>query len=699
MTDSLRLLHVDPEPAARDAVATTLATAVEGLQVASTSDSETALQRLSENSFQTVVSGYDLPSRTGVEFLETVRECRPNLSFVLFTDSGSETVASRAIAADVTAYVPHDDRTEPQQRFVERVEEALPDTPAQRTDVWQETVVENMGEEAYILDADNVLRYVNFRLSDLDADAAEWLGRPVSHLATTGVLSESAVDRIETAADRVRAGEIDSSRLEITSPIVEGDRTLELRLTAADSDRDLVVGTTRDITNRKREEEKRREIIGRVTDAIVEVDSDWAFTLVNDQAEALYGRSESDLLGDNFWEVFADVRGTRFETEYRTAMTERTETSFTEYYDALDAWFTVHVYPNDDGGLAFYFRDVTERKEQLRELELAKSRYEALAENFPNGAVFYFDGDKRYQIVSGMGFDPIDTSPSDLIGNKPSAVEPYSEEESSRIARLMEQTLDGNRVTVELPPYEGHIYEVRSAPIRDDAGDVVAGLYISQDITEKRRRKEELEAQNERLEEFAQIVSHDLKNPLSVVRANVEMARMDFEFEQLDKIDAAVQRCNRIIEDVLTLAADGVDIRDLEPVALDSVAHDCWDTVATKDATLDIETDRTIRADRSRLRQILSNLMRNAVLHGGNDVTVRLGATDEGFYVADSGTGIPDDERNNIFDSGYTTSSEGTGFGLSIVNQVVNGHDWELELGESASGGARFDITVIEFAD
>jgi PAS domain S-box-containing protein len=563
--------------------------------------------------------------------------------------------------------------------------------------VWQETVVENMGEGAYILDADNVLQYVNFRLSDLDADSAEWLGRPVSHLATMGVLSESAVDRIETAADQVRAGEIDSSRLEITSPIVAEDRTLELRLTAADADRDLVIGTTRDITDRKREEEKRREIIGRVTDAVVEVDADWAFTLVNDQAEALYGRSKSELLGEDFWEVFDGARGTRFETEYRTAMTERTTTSFTEYYDGLDAWFTVHVYPNDDGGLAFYFRDVTERKERMRELEIAKSRYEALADNFPNGAVFYFDDDKRYQIVSGMGFDPIDTSPSDLIGNKPSAVEPYSEEESSRIARLMQKTLDGNQEIVELPPYEGHIYEIRSAPIRDDDGDVVAGLYISQDITEKRRRKQELEARNERLEEFAQIVSHDLKNPLSVARANIEMARVDFEFEQLDKIEAAIQRCNRIIEDVLTLASDGTDIRDVEPVALDSVASDCWDTVATADATLDIETNRTIRADRSRLRQVLSNLMRNAVLHGSSDVTVRLGATAEGFYVADSGTGIPDDERGDIFDSGYTTSSEGTGFGLSIVSQVVDGHGWELTLTESRSGGARFEITGVEF--
>ena len=698
MHDPLRVLHVDPEPAVRDAVAATLTPAVERLQVDAVSDAPTALERLSEGSFQIVISGHALPTRTGVEFLETVRERHPRLPFVLFTDNGSETIASRAIAADVTAYVPHEDTTEPQPRFVEQVTNALPETPGQRADVWEKTVVENMGEGAYILDADNVFRYVNFRLGDIDADATEWLDQPVSHLATTGVLPEPAVERIETAADRIRDGDIDSSRLELTPPIVARDRTLELRLTPADSDRDLIIGTTRDITDRKRNERKRREIIGRVTDAVVEVDADWTFTLINDQAETLYGRSESELLGENFWDVFADARGTRFETEYRTAMTERTTTSLTEYYDGLDAWFTVHVYPNDDGGLAFYFRDVTERKERMRELELAKSRYEALAENFPNGGVFYFDDEKRYQIVSGMGFDPIDTSPSNLIGNTPRAVEPFSDEVASMMQRQMETTLAGQQETLELT-YEGHIYEVRSAPIRDDAGDVVAGLFITQDITEKRRRKQELEAQNEQLEEFAQIVSHDLKNPLSVARANIEMARMDFEFEQLDKIEAAIQRCNRIIEDVLTLAADGVDIRDLEPVALDSVAHDCWDTVATAEATLDIETDRTIRADRSRLRQVLSNLMRNAVLHGGSDVTVRVGATAAGFYIADSGTGIPDDERGDIFDSGYTTSSEGTGFGLSIVNQVVDGHDWELELSESASGGARFDITGVEFED
>jgi DNA-binding NtrC family response regulator len=78
MADPLHLLHVDPNPAVRDAVATTLEPTVEPLQIASTSDSETALQRLSEDSFQAVISGYDLPSRTGVEFLKTVRERHSN---------------------------------------------------------------------------------------------------------------------------------------------------------------------------------------------------------------------------------------------------------------------------------------------------------------------------------------------------------------------------------------------------------------------------------------------------------------------------------------------------------------------------------------------------------------------------------------------------------------------------------------------
>ncbi|MCL7418902.1 MAG: response regulator, partial [Halalkalicoccus sp.] len=114
---------------------------------------------------------------------------------------------------------------------------------------------------------------------------------------------------------------------------------------------------------------EREQIIKRVTDAIVEVDSDWRFTLVNEQAEDLYEMSDEYLLGRDFWDVFKDAKDTRFETEYRRVMETREPTSFVEYFSQLDGWFEVEAYPKPDGGIAFYFIEVTEQRERQQELE------------------------------------------------------------------------------------------------------------------------------------------------------------------------------------------------------------------------------------------------------------------------------------------------------------------------------------------
>ncbi|PSP70835.1 hypothetical protein BRC80_07430 [Halobacteriales archaeon QH_9_66_26] len=106
-----------------------------------------------------------------------------------------------------------------------------------------------------------------------------------------------------------------------------------------------------------------------------------------------------------------------------------------------------------------------------------------MAENFPNGGVFLFDEDLRCQIVSGSGFAPIDTDPEDLVGNTIYQVEPYSEETIETLESLMQSTVAGNKETVELT-YENHVYNLQTAPIRDDEGEVIGGLYITQDITE-----------------------------------------------------------------------------------------------------------------------------------------------------------------------------------------------------------------------
>ena len=251
--------------------------------------------------------------------------------------------------------------------------------------------------------------------------------------------------------------------------------------------------------------------------------------------------------------------------------------------------------------------------------------------------------------------------------------------------------------------------EISLGPVeRDGERYVVATV---SDISERRERERKLERQNERLEEFAGIVSHDLRNPLSVAAGRLELAREGCDSDHLDAVEHSLDRMVALIDDLLALARVGRMIEDVESVDLAALAEECWQGVETNDATLVVETERAVRADRRRFRQLVENLLRNSVEHGstgsrpeaddsvehgGEDVTVVVGDTDGGFYVEDDGRGFSTDDRDRLFERGYSTSRDGTGFGLAIVEEVAEAHGWRVRATEGDSGGARVEVTGVE---
>jgi len=217
-------------------------------------------------------------------------------------------------------------------------------------------------------------------------------------------------------------------------------------------------------------------------------------------------------------------------------------------------------------------------------------------------------------------------------------------------------------------------------------------LLVLDDVTEREQYRQELERQNERLERFASVVSHDLRNPLTVAKGRIDILRADEENEHLEATAAALDRMDTLIEDVLALARQGRAIDETEAVDLAALAEEAWSLVDTGDATLET-TPVTVDADPDRLQQLLENLFRNSVEHGGPEVTVTVGPLDDGgFYVADDGPGVPPEERERVFEFGHSSESTGTGFGLAIVAEIAEAHGWDVALAESESGGARFEF-------
>ena len=295
----------------------------------------------------------------------------------------------------------------------------------------------------------------------------------------------------------------------------------------------------------------------------------------------------------------------------------------------------------------------------------------------------------------------------------------------------LRSALDGEDVDVTYRlATGGGLRWVREYGRRDESGDVVGYLLPADGGDERRRR---LERQRERLEEFASVVSHDLRNPLSVAVGNVELAKEfegDAADERLDRAHDALDWMDDLISDLLALAREGHTVEETATVDLRAVVDAAWRTVgAGPEAALVVEGPLpTVECDRSRLRQALENLFRNAIEHGASDdcspgdvsgeadgnagdatsenvesadgsLRIFVGATSDGFYVADDGPGIDPSERESVFEPGHTTADDGTGFGLAIVERIAEAHGWSVSATESRAGGARFEFAGVDEID
>jgi PAS domain S-box-containing protein len=232
------------------------------------------------------------------------------------------------------------------------------------------------------------------------------------------------------------------------------------------------------------------------------------------------------------------------------------------------------------------------------------------------------------------------------------------------------------------------------SPVYDDQDRLVNYVGYQKDVTERVEQARRLREQNERLETLANVMSHDIRNPLSVAMGHVEAA-VESGDPDWQAISESLQRIETIAADARALARD--DPADAAAVDLETVARDAWAVVETGRMTLTVAESATIQADAGLLAQLFENLYRNVVEHA-SATTVTVGSLVDGFYVADDGLGIPAAEREQVFEGGYTTEDAGTGLGLSIVRRVADAHGWSVAVVEGDDGGARFEVRDVEGA-
>ncbi|ELZ31519.1 PAS domain S-box [Halogeometricum pallidum JCM 14848] len=512
-----------------------------------------------------------------------------------------------------------------------------------------ESLVQNIRQGACIVGTDRRLSFVN-RVVEAwtDVPVEELVGRPVSALRDVGILDDEGFRRVAASVDRILTGEGEYERHRLPANLPSDVERIEADLSPlheqgpdgpegaeAEATRGVVVVLT-DVTAQSRYQERLSALHSANRELTTATTYDDVARVVSDAAENILG------------------------------------------------------YPL--AGVAFYDAD--------RDALVTRALSDAAAETVRDQVIPHGEGIAWRVLESGEG------EVLNNVGEDPDALNPDTEVQNEVIFPIGEEG-----VLIAGSWEADNLGDSRVSLTRLLALNASAALERVQREQLLRRRERELESQNEQLEQVASVVSHDLRNPLNLASGQVELLRANYTagdddavMERLERIEGAHRRMRRIIEDMLDLARNGQPVEELETVLLGSVVRDAWETaMAGSDATLEVPDELgTIEAHEGRVRQLFENLFRNAVEHAETDgsaesgdgtIAVRVGRLDDGgFFVEDDGDGIPEADRETVFDPGVSSNPEGTGLGLGIVRTIAHAHGWSVTAVDGRSGGARFDI-------
>ncbi|QPV64732.1 PAS domain-containing sensor histidine kinase [Halosimplex litoreum] len=408
------------------------------------------------------------------------------------------------------------------------------------------------------------------------------------------------------------------------------------------------------------------------------------------------------------------------------------------------------------------------RTDSLARDEAAMLR--SLVEHVPM-SVYFKDTESRHVLVSEDVVEPFMESPEGKILHSPEDVVGKTDFDLYEGDKAAEAVADDRAVIESGEPIRDRIehaqppngqdlfFQTTKAPWYDEAGRAQGIVGVTVDVSEQKRRERELDRQNERLEEFAGILSHDLRNPLNVAQSRLELYWRSGDESELEEVAEMHDRIEAIVDEVLTYAREGSHIDELAWITGVDQAEAAWNAVDTGAATLVTDWTYSIRGDGDRLGRLFENCFRNAVEHGSTSprsqapedavehgstspasqaqqdadgassvepsvadapddavehgstssrpetddaLTVRVGTLaehDPGFYVEDDGAGIPEDVREQVFDRGVSSDEGGTGFGLAIVAEIADAHGWAVRATESDEGGARFEFRGVTRGD
>lgn len=448
------------------------------------------------------------------------------------------------------------------------------------------------------------------------------------------------------------------------------------------------------------------------TDLLTLLDADGTIRYESPAVERLYGYEQAALVGEPVAEyIHPDDRERVIAAFERLQAATAKQVETVEYRhrvagddDYLWVESVASSTPTPDGRYVINSRDISTRKARDHRFRALAEEYRTLLETIDEG-LFFLDvecsgGEYSFQYTRvNDAFESITgITTGEIRGRSPTAVfgDDLGGEMAANYRRCVEQRCP-LQFEEEVPVETGarHWQTSLTPVVTDDEVTQIIG--VTRNITERVTRERQLRSQKEQLDEFAGVVAHDIRNPLGVAQGRLDLLADETDSEHFPPISRALDRIDDLVSETLTLARQGQVVAEPTPVKLDSVVSTCWATVSTADADLECDTGLTIMGDESRLQHVFENLFRNAIEHGGDDVTVRVERFDtDAFYVENTGPPIPEADREAVFTPGHSSTRDGTGFGLAIVNRIADAHGWEVATTEGTDGGARFVFTGVD---
>lgn len=371
-------------------------------------------------------------------------------------------------------------------------------------------------------------------------------------------------------------------------------------------------------------------------------------------------------------------------------------------------------------GHLWTYKDVSHKKNYRKNLEIQKEKYSSIIANMNLGLV-EIDGESNILMVNHRYSEMIGVNQDDLIGKNVLDLMNLDEENfekmKSQFEKRKKNQSDSYEVEVNLAISGKRHWLISGAPTYNDTGKITGSVGVHLDITQqkelefqKQQLVNELEESNKGLQEYAHIVSHDLKSPLRSVTALATWLHDDYK-EVLDEsgrynlkmMVEKVEGMDKLIDGILKYSTISSSKLENTQVDVNEVIKEISEIIFIPDHVRikTVGTLPTIQADKVKIHQLFQNFLSNAVVNidkeeGIVEVECEEHAKHWQFSIKDNGVGIPKEYHKKIFQifQSIGNNERSTGIGLSIVKKIVDLYKGKVWLESAIGVGTTFYFTL-----